>query len=336
MNLQKLDKLQSLRRIDLKNEYKAHLWKQNKSYVKYIESLSNHIHEYGLRFIVLWENLDFFLAVKDKYDDIDDAKDFIENCLAELEEENYNPSIHLLYKHIELSVIVANAIKDDENASTLLLCRFIVYASAYDLLFEVVTKVLSGYTFEAAYYEITNKVLPGDIEGVEAAHNLFADYFTFENEEDYKFTPFRLYSTNEYILNYDISALVGIVSDITDANIMIHELIVPSRESKIFEEPELGFASPAKLYEFGDEPYIEYKSFKMEVPKEYLDKEIFVCSVFLDLDDGIIRTISDENEITAEDVAQCIKNLLKTNVYTHPKEEKWGGEHIEISWVEGI
>lgn len=335
MNLQKLDKLQSLRRIDLKNEYKAHLWKKNNSYVKFIESLSNHIHEYGIKFIVLWENLDFFLAVKDKYDDEQDAKDFIENCLNELEENNY-PNIHLLYKHIELSDIVTNAMKSDELAATILTCRFIIYASAYDLLFEVITKVLSGYTFEVAYYEVTNKISPTGLETIEVSHLHFAEYFSFENEAEYKFTPYKLFTSAEYILNYDISALASIVADITGANINVHELIIPSRDGQIFEAPTDKSIKPAKLFQFAETPYIEYRDYKMPINTEDLNKELFVCSIFLDIVDGKINTLSDKDEISSEDVAQCIKNLLKTNVYTHPAQENWIGNQIEISWVESV
>ncbi len=336
MNLQKLDKRQSLRKIDLKNEYKAHLWKKNKSYVKFIESLSNHIHDYGIKFIVLWENLDFFLAVKDKYDDIDDAKEFIDNCLAEIETDNYSSNIYHLYKYSELKDIVNNALKSDEIASTLLTCRFIVYASAYDLLFEVVAKVLAGYTFDVAYYETTNNIIPVNLTGIEDAHNHFSEYFAFENEQEYKFTPYRLYSANEYVLNYDISALVSIVSDITDANILLHGLIIPSREGKIFDEPRAETVLPAKLFEYETEPYIEYRGIKMEVSTTDLQKEIFVCSLYLDLDDGIIRTISEKHEISAEDVAQSLKYLLGRKIYIHPVIESWAGTQIEISWVEVV
>ena len=336
MNLQKLDKLQSLRRIDLKNEYKAYLWKKNKSHIKYIESLSNHIYECGLKFVALWENLDFFLAVKDKYDDVDDAKDFIESCLAELEEDKYSPFMHFLYKYSELSEIITNALKKDDLASIQLTCRFIVFASTYDLLFEVVAKVLSGYTFDVAYYEITNKILPADISELEQAHEHFSDYFVFAQEKEYKFTPYKLYTANEYVLNYDISALVNIVSDITDANVYIYDIVIPDRESKIFDEPSSEEVFPAKLYEYESEPYIDYRGLKIEISPDDLQKEIFVCSIYLDLDDGIIRTISQKHDITAEDVAQSLRYLLGKKVYIHPASKTWAGNQIEISWAEVI
>lgn len=336
MNLRRLDKKQTLRRIDLKNEYKAFLWKKNQSKVKYIESLSNHIHEYGIKFIVLWENLDFFLAVRDKYDDIDDAKEFLNQCLAELEEENYLPYIGYLYNYNDTKEIVLKAFKDDEIATTILTCRFIVYSSAYDLLFEVVAKVLSGYTFEVAYYETTNKILPENLTEIPDAHNLFSEYFIFQNEEEYSFTPYKLYTANEYILNYDISSLANIVSEITDANIYLHELIIPNRDGHIFADTALPFTLPARLYEFVDEPYVEYRELKLPVEAKDLNKEIFVCSVFLDYFDGKINTFSSDTQITADDVALCIKNLLNTKVYIHPTEEFMGVNQIEISWIEAI
>lgn len=336
MNLRRLDKKQTLRRIDLKNEYKAFLWKKNQSKVKYIESLSNHIHEYGIKFIVLWENLDFFLAVRDKYDDIDDAKEFVNQCLAKLEEDLYFPNVHSLYRHIELSDIIGRAMKSDEIATTVLTCRFIVYSSAYDLLFEVVAKVLSGYTFEVAYYETTNKLLPENLTEISDAHNLFSEYFTFENEEEYSFTPYRLYTANEYILNYDISSLTNIISEITDVNITYYDITPTSSDGKIFEEPEREFSRTARLYEFADEPYVKFGDINIKVSPVDLQKEILVCSVYLGNFDNKLDTFHKETEVTADDVAKCIKNLLSTDVYIHSTQRDTMSDYIEISWIEAV
>lgn len=336
MNLQRLDKEQALRTIDLKNRYKAYLWKVNRSPIKYIESLSNHIQEAGVKFLILWENLDFFLAIRDKYDDVNDAKEFIEECLTEFGKDYRYSSLYILYKNHELSEIIANATKCENVATTILTCRFIIYASAYDLLFAIVAKSLSGYTFDVAYYELTNKIFPEEVEDLEEIHTLFAEYFLFENEEEYTFKPFKLYTTNEYILSSDISHLIDIVCEITDANILLYNLIVPSREGKIFEEPELEIGIPAKLYEYESEPYIEYGSLKMEVSPNDLGKDLYVGSIYLDLDDGVIKTISNENEVTAEDVAQTLRYLLGKPIYIHPVANNRTGTQIEISWVEAV
>lgn len=336
MNLQRLDKQQTLRKIDLKNTYRAYLWKKNRSRIKYIELLSNNIQESGIKFIQIWENLDFFLAVNDKYDDINDAKNFIDECIAQFDSKNEILENHKLYKNSETKKIIEKATKGDEIASTIVECRFIIYASAYDLLYTIVAKVLSGYTFEVAYYEATNNIFSDEIVDLESIHSLFAEYFKFENEEEYTFKPYKLYTTNEYILSSDISQLIDIVCEITNANILLYDLIVPSREGKIFEEPELGIGMPAKLYEYETEPYIEYGSLKMEVSPNDLGKDIFVGSIYLDLDDGKIKTISNENEVTAEDVAQTLRYLLGKPIYIHPIAKNFSGNQIEISWVEAV
>lgn len=335
MNLQKLNKNQTIGRIDMKNEYKAYLWKKNKSHIKYIESLSNHIYEYGLKFVALWENIDFFLGIREKYDHIEDAKSFINDCLADIEEDLYKVNVYKLKNYWQIQEIVQRAIKDEKEATSQLACRFMEYNSAFDLLFEVIAKALTGFTFATAYFEVTNREFPDEIETLGESHIEFCSYFIYENESNYNYKPYKLYTTNENILKYDTSSLVDIVSDITGANIYTYDIVIPDRESKIFEELRDEFIPKAKLVEFGDNPHIIYKDIKMAVNSEDLGKDIMICSLNLIIQDGKIWTISREREVSTEDVVQCLRYLLGKPIYVHEEKEQLSfGEQIEISWIE--
>lgn len=336
MNLQKLDKQQSLRRIDLRNEYQAHLWRKNKSELKYLESLSNRINECANRFILIWNNLDFFLDVKEKYDDVEDAKDFINHFLdaIDIEEEQLNRNEITNYSEIEEIFNIAT--KSDEKAIEKALMSYLTYSGGYCLLFETVAKSLTGYTLNVSFKEITNDILPASLSELSEAHKLFSDYFAFNEDDVYIFDPHYTNTINEYILGYDIVAISEIVSNITDANLSMHGLQSPNRDGKIFEELEKPFTQPSVLYEFTEQPYIEYQSIKMEVDVLDLSKELFVCSIFLDLDEGKVRTISNDKPLSADDVALCLRNLLSKTIYTHTVADHGAGDQIEISWVEAV
>jgi len=336
MNLQKLDKQQYLRRIDLRNEYQAHLWRKNKSELKYLESLSNSINDCANRVILLWNNLDFFLDVKEKYNDLDDARDFINQCLDAIDIAEEQLNLYELTNYSEIEEILNAATKGDEKAKEDALKSYLTYAGGYCLLVETVAKSLTGYTFEVSFKELTNDILPDNLSELSEVHKLFSDYFAFDEDEVYIFNPHYTNTINEYILGYDIVAISEIVSNITDANLSIHGLQSPNRDGKIFEELEKPFTPPSILHEFAEQPYIEYQSIKMEVDLQDLNKELFVCSIFLDLDEGKVRTISDEKHLTAEDVAKCLRNLLSKSIYIHPIADHGVGDQIEISWVEAI
>ena len=336
MNLQKLDKQQSLRRIDLRNEYQAHLWRKNKSALKYLESLSNSINESANRFILIWNNLDFFLDVKEKYDDIDDARDFVNHYLDAINIEEEQLNTNELANYSEIEDIFNIATKGDEKATEKALMSYLTYSGGYCLLFETVAKSLTGFTFDVAFKEITNDSFPDNLSELADAHKLFTDYFAFDEDEEYSFNSHYTNTINEYILGYDLVAISEIVSNITDANLQMYGLQSPNRDGKIFEELEKPFTEPSVLHEFTEQPYIEYQTIKLEVDALDLSKELFVCSIFLDLDNGKVRTISDKSTLTADDVAQCLRNLLSKAIYIHPVTDYGAGDQIEISWVEAV
>lgn len=336
MNLQKLDKRRSIRTIDLKNECLAYLWKKNHSHIKYIEFLANNLNQSGKNFIILWENLDFFFAVKDKYDDITDAKDFINGFLHDMNTgEDYHYTYYF-WNYPDMDDIIISAITSDETAINKLVNRYSMYKSAYELLFEVIAKSLTGYTFETAYYETTNSVLPENISDTSEAHSVFAEYFKCDNEAEYEFKPYRLDSTSEYLLGYDVSVLTDIISEITDVNVAFYDVTPTSRDGKIFEQPAREYSRTAMLYEFADEPYVQFGDIRIRVTPEDLQKEIIVCSVYIGNFDNKLDTFHKETEVTVEDVAKCIKNLLNTEVYIHTSQSETMNEYIEISWVEAV
>ena len=336
MNLQKLDKQQPLRRIDLRNEYQAHLWRKNKSELKYLESLSNSINESANRFILIWNNLDFFLDVKEKYDDIDDARDFITHYLDGINVDEEQIDTNELTNYTEIEEIFDIATKGDEYATEKAMMCYLTYAGGYCLLLETVAKSLTGYTFDAAFKEITNDIFPEDLTELSDAHQLCTDYFAFEEDEEYSFNSHYTNTINEYILGYDLVAISEIVSNITDADIQMYGLQSPNRDGKIFEELEKPFAEPSVLHEFTEQPYIEYQTIKLEVDALDLSKELFVCSIFLDLDEGKVKTITNLTSLSAEDVALCLHNLLSKKIYIHPITDYGVGDQIEISWVEAV
>lgn len=336
MNLQKLDKRKSIRSIDLKNECTAYLWKNNHSHIKYIEFLTNNLNQSGKNFIILWDNLEFFLSVREKYDDIADANDFINEFLHEMNSGNDYHHTYFLWNYPDMEDVIAGAITSDEAAINKLVNRYSMYKSAYELLFEVIAKALTGYTFETAYNEITNSVFPENISDTSEAHSIFADFFKCDNEAEYEFKPYRLDSTNEYLLGYDVSILTGIVSEITDVNITYYNVTPTSRDGKIFEESEREFSRSAKLYEFADEPYVEFGDINIKVSPEDLNKDILVCSLYLGNFDNKLDTFHKETEVTVYDVAQCVKSLLSTDVYIHTSQSESMSDYIEISWVETV
>ena len=170
MNLQKLDKQQYLRRIDLRNEYQAHLWRKNKSELKYLESLSNCINECANRFILLWNNLDFFLDVNEKFDDIDDALDFINHFLDTIDIDEEELNLYELTNFSEVEEILILATKGDNKAKDIALMTYLTFASGYNLLLETVAKSLTGFTFSVAFKEVTNDELPDDLTELTEAY----------------------------------------------------------------------------------------------------------------------------------------------------------------------
>lgn len=336
MNLQKLDKRQSIRSIDLKNECMAYLWRKNHSHLKFVEYLTNNLNQCGKNFIILWENLDFFFAVKEKYDDIADARDFINGFLHEMNTGDDYHYTYYFWNYPDMDDVIASAIKSDEVAINKLVNRYSMYKSAYELLSEVIAKSLTGYTFETAYYETTNSVFPDNIDDTQEAHGVFADYFKCDNETEYEFKPYRLDSTSEYLLGYDVSILTDIISEITDVNITFYDVTPTSRDGKIFEQPEREFSRIARLFEFADQPYVELGDINIKVSQEDLQKEIIVCSVYISSTDGKLETFHKETEVTVDDVAQCIKNLLSTDVYIHTTQRETMSDYIELSWIEAI
>ena len=336
MNLQKLDKQKSIRSISLKNMCKAYLWRKSHSHLKFIEFLTNNLNQSGKKFVILLENIDFFFAVKEKYEDIADAKEFIDEIISELNTSDQYHHAFYFWDLIDMQDVIANAINNDEVAINKLVNRTLMYMGAYDLLFEVIAKALTGYTFDTAYFEITNSAFLDGISETSEAHRIFADYFKSDDESEYEFKPYRLDSTSEYLLSADVSVLTGIVSDITDVNITYHDVTPTSREGKIFEEPEREFSRTAKLYEFDNEPYIEFGELNIKVSPDDLRSYIYVCSVYIGNFNGTIDTFHKDSEVTVDDVAQCIKSLLKTDVYVHTKQRETMSDYIEISWIESL
>lgn len=313
---------------------KVYLWRKNHSHLKFIEFLSNNLNQSGKNFVILWDNIDFFFAVKEKYEDIVNAKDFIDEIISELNTNDKYQHTYYFWDLLDMEDVIASAIKSDEVAIHKLVNRTLMYMGAYDLLFEVIAKALTGYTFDTAYYEIINSAFLDGISETSEAHRIFADYFKSDDESEYEFKPYRLDSTSEYLLSADVSVLTGIVSDITDVNITYHDVTPTSREGKIFEEPEREFSRTAKLYEFDNEPYIEFGEFNIKVSPDDLRSDIYVCSVYIGNFDGTLDTFHKDTEVTVDDVAQCIKSLLKTDVYVHTKQRDAMSDYIEISWIE--
>lgn len=334
MNLQKLDKQKSIRSISLKNMCIAFLWRKNHSHLKFMEFLSNTLNQSSKDFVILWENFDFFFAVKEKYEDIADARDFIDEIISELNTGDKYQNTYYFCDLLDMEDVIARAIKSDEVAINKLVNRTLMYMGAYDLLFEVIAKALTGFTFDTAYFEITNTAFLDGISETSEAHRIFADYF--KSDDEYEFKPYRLDSTSEYLLSADVSVLTGIVSDITDVNITYHDVTPTSREGKIFEEPEREFSRTAKLYEFDNEPYVEFGELHIKVSPDDLRSDIYVCSVYIGNFNGTIDTFHKDSEVTVDDVAQCIKSLLKTDVYVHTKQRETMSDYIEISWIESL
>lgn len=333
MNLQKLDKQQTVRKVNLTNEYRAYRWKQTHSNLKYVESLSNEIHSTGVSFIALWENLELFLNIKEKYNS-DGAKEFVKRRVNEITKDIHYPFFLSLYKYDELEEITKMALQGDETAVAKLTCRYIVYSSAYGLLLELVAKVLTGFTFDVAYYELTNDK-PIDYKSeVKIAHNSFSRYFTYDSEADYKFYSYKPHTEREYVLKYDISTLSNIVSEITDANIYLYDVITPSREGIIFNEADAHQALEAKIHEYDSVPLVELSNQKIEISPADLQNEIVVCVIYLDLVDGKVKTLSDEKEVTVDEISNTLKDLISKPIYIIDNVNTGLGEQVLACWIE--
>lgn len=334
MNLQNLDKQQNLRRINLLNEYKAYTWKNSKGNLKYIETLNNEIYSSGTSFIVLWENLEYFLSIKEKYSSIGDAKNFVKDTVIQFSKEYHFPLIQLLYKYDEIEKLTKEALKDDETYTAKLTCRYITYSSVYDLLVEIVAKVLTGFTFDVAYFDLTNNKPINCQLDFDVAHSKLSSFYINEYESDYIFFAYKPQSENEYLLKYDISTLSNIVSEITDANIYLYDIITPNRDGVIFNETDEYQNIKANIHEFAVTPFVEIADLKIEVETKHLQNEIVVCVFYLDSIDGKVKTFSTEKEVSIDDVYTKLEDLVRKPIYLLNHEDNTYGTGVIICWIE--